>query len=294
VAQVALRARVLARQGSTRESLRLLRSPFDSAARTGNGAAGGPALFTRADFGARDQPRSAAPAAANRTVQAIVHQSGFDAGAVSRSGARGSLMPPTARAGETAATAVFDRQALRSGGQPGSHPFRQVPFDPRQRQLALAGYNLTLRIQRLWRSRRCATSTCSSRISADEPRLYVSASWCRATAISAVSPARRDLPPMPRCAARAGVRRSPPVAPSRSPSPSWAAEPRAQPPPIVLVTLEGWRADAPARWRTRRPGAAPRPLRCRADCGRAIAAWAPWAGAGFAAYRAHPHQHGST
>ncbi len=184
VAQLALRARVLARQGSTRESLRLLRQAFPELGGPNQGAAPAEAieLFYPRDYQAsiaREAQRQGVPV---ELVFGMVHQeSGFDPAAVSRSGARGlmQLMPPTGkelarRLGLPFSTAKLvdpDFSLLL-----GTSYFRQVlDMFSGNVELALAGYNSgPFRIQRLWRS---AADRDVDRfvedLTLDEPRLYV-------------------------------------------------------------------------------------------------------------------------
>jgi soluble lytic murein transglycosylase len=184
VPQVALRARVLSRQGSTRESLRLLRQAFPELGGPDQGAAPveALALFYPRDYSdviAREASRQAVPV---ELVFGIVHQeSGFDALAVSRSGARGlmQLMPPTARElakklGLPYSTARLSEPdfSLRLG----TSYLRQVldMFDGNV-ELALAGYNSgPYRIQRLWRDAPVRdVDLFVEDLQLDEPRLYV-------------------------------------------------------------------------------------------------------------------------
>lgn len=184
VPQLALRARVLARQGSTRESLTVLRQAFPELGGPDQGAAPAEAieLFYPRDYApaiAREAARQALPV---ELVFGIVHQeSGFDAQAVSRSGARGlmQLMPPTGkelakRLGLPFTTAKLSDPdfSLRLG----TSYFRKVldMFDGNV-ELALAGYNAgPFRIQRLWRdSAERDIDLFVEDLSPDEPRLYV-------------------------------------------------------------------------------------------------------------------------
>jgi soluble lytic murein transglycosylase len=140
------------------------------------------ALFYPRDYSdviAREASRQAVPV---ELVFGIVHQeSGFDALAVSRSGARGlmQLMPPTARElakklGLPYSTARLSEPdfSLRLG----TSYLRQVldMFDGNV-ELALAGYNSgPYRIQRLWRDAPVRdVDLFVEDLQLDEPRLYV-------------------------------------------------------------------------------------------------------------------------
>ena len=183
-AQLALRARVLARQGATRESLRLLRAAFPELGGAHQGGAPAEALelFYPRDFEASIAREAAQQRVPVELVFGIVHQeSGFDAAAVSRSGARGlmQLMPPTARELSRRIGLPFTTAKLSDPDYSlrlGTTYFRQVldMFDGNV-ELALAGYNSgPFRIQRLWRSAPVRdVDLFVEDLQLDEPRLYV-------------------------------------------------------------------------------------------------------------------------
>jgi len=184
VPQLALRARVLARQGATRESLRLLRQAFPELGGPDQGAAPAEALalFYPRDFEdaiAREAARQGVPV---EIVFGIVHQeSGFDPQAVSRSGARGlmQLMPPTARELAHRLGMPFSTTKLSDPEfslRLGTSYFRQVlDMFSGNVELALAGYNSgPFRIQRLWRSAaERDVDLFVEDLALDEPRAYV-------------------------------------------------------------------------------------------------------------------------
>jgi soluble lytic murein transglycosylase-like protein len=184
VPQLALRARVLARQGGTRESLRLLRLAFPELGGPDQGAAPAEALalFYPRDFEnaiAREAARQGVPV---EIVFGIVHQeSGFDPQAVSRSGARGlmQLMPPTARELSRRLGMPFSTARLSDPEvslRLGTSYFRQVlDMFSGNVELALAGYNSgPFRIQRLWRGAvERDVDLFVEDLALDEPRAYV-------------------------------------------------------------------------------------------------------------------------
>ena len=160
-AALALRALVTARRGDRRDSIRLLREAFPGI--------GGPHQATLPE----EALRLFYPLAYERTIRAsatrqglepaivfgMIHQeSGFDAAAVSRSGARGlmQVMPATGRELARKLGLPYSTGRLTDPDlsvRLGTHYFRQVlqMFDG-DVELALAGYNGgPYRIRRLWR-----------------------------------------------------------------------------------------------------------------------------------------------
>jgi soluble lytic murein transglycosylase len=182
-ALLAARARLAARLGDRRESLRLLREAFPAlgGAHQDDLPAEALSLFYPLDFEPSVRALARAEGLAPALVFAIIHQeSGFDAAAVSRSGARGlmQLMPATAR---ELSRKLGMRYTLAGLGRPetsvrlGTAYFRQVlgMFDGNV-ELALVGYNSgPFRIRRLWHGDADELDSFVEELTPDEPRVYV-------------------------------------------------------------------------------------------------------------------------
>ncbi|MEZ5312860.1 MAG: lytic transglycosylase domain-containing protein [Thermoanaerobaculia bacterium] len=162
-AAAALRGRALARQGAWRESLRALRKAFPQlgTAHQESVPREALALYYPRPFDERVRRFAESQNLPSSLVFGIVHQeSGFDAAAVSRSGARGlmQLMPSTARELSRRLGIPYSTRGLLEPEvslRLGTTYFRQMlgMFDDRV-ELALASYNGGPgRIGRLWRER---------------------------------------------------------------------------------------------------------------------------------------------
>jgi soluble lytic murein transglycosylase len=182
-AVAALEALVLARKGARRDSLRLLREAFPSLGGPDQTTAPVEALALFYPFDYEPTVRSAATAHGlpPELVLAIIHQeSGFDAAAVSRSGARGlmQVMPAT---GRELARRLGLRYSTSRLIEPefsirlGTAYFRQVlhMFDDNL-ELALAGYNGgPYRIKRLWRAQPTEIDAFLEGLTLEESKSYV-------------------------------------------------------------------------------------------------------------------------
>jgi len=161
-ARAAVAALVHARTGERRASLTELRRAFPEIGTPHQGSvpADALALFYPTDFRPEILAAAAAEAVPAHLVYGMVHQeSAFDAGALSRSGARGlmQLMPTTGREVARRLGLPYSTSRLSDPGYSvrlGTHYFRQMldRFGGNV-ELALAGYNGGPgRISRLWRA----------------------------------------------------------------------------------------------------------------------------------------------
>jgi soluble lytic murein transglycosylase len=180
----ALEARVLARKGARRDSLRLLREAFPDLGTPHQATAPRLALelYYPVDYAPTIRALAGAQGLPSELVLAMIHQeSGFDPGAVSRSGARGlmQIMPTTGR--ELARRLGLRYSAARLNEPEysirlGTTYFRQVlgMFDDNV-ELALAGYNGgPYRIRRLWQARGdTELDAFLEGLALDEPKTYV-------------------------------------------------------------------------------------------------------------------------
>ena len=184
-AVAALRGRTLARSGDWRESLRQLRTAFPRLATANQQSVPREALelYYPRPFDDRVQLFARAQNLPSSLVFGIVHQeSGFDAAAKSRSGARGlmQLMPATARELSRNLRIPYSTQRLfepDTSLRLGTTYFRQMlgMFDGRV-ELALASYNGGPgRIGRLWRAHGSSgdVDLFLEDLDIEEPRNYV-------------------------------------------------------------------------------------------------------------------------
>jgi soluble lytic murein transglycosylase len=181
-ATTALRALILSRQGSRRESLRLLSNAFPELGSANQAALPELALklYYPLDFEPTVQHLARARGLSPALVFGIIHQeSGFDHKAVSRAGARGlmQLMPSTAREVSRRLGLRYSLSRLSDPDfsvQLGTTYFQQVlgmfggSVEP-----ALAGYNAgPTRIRKLW-SEGLELDAFVDGLTPEEPKIYV-------------------------------------------------------------------------------------------------------------------------